>query len=153
MNILEIENIESRSEQETEEFAAALAETLPPGTVIVLHGDLGAGKTVFSRGFARGLGITEPVSSPTYAIIQEYPLGNGGWFFHLDLYRIENSASALAFGVNEYLEEPTAFTLIEWPERIADILPPETIHIHLHHRGDTLREISVAANGLDDLIQ
>ena len=153
MNILEIENIESRSEQETEDFAAVLAETLPPGTVIALHGDLGAGKTVFSRGFARGLGITEPVSSPTYTIIQEYPVAKGRWFFHLDLYRIENSASALAFGVNEYLEEPTAFTLIEWPERIADILPPHTIHVHLHHHGDTLREITVAANGLDEFVQ
>ncbi|MEI8248351.1 MAG: tRNA (adenosine(37)-N6)-threonylcarbamoyltransferase complex ATPase subunit type 1 TsaE [Lentisphaerota bacterium] len=153
MNILEIENIESRSEQETEDFAAAMAETLPPGTVIALHGDLGAGKTVFSRGFARGLGISEPVSSPTYTIIQEYPLDRGGWFFHLDLYRIENSASALAFGVNEYLDEPAAYTMIEWPERIADILPAHTIHVHLHHRGDTLREIAVAASGLDELLQ
>ena len=145
MNILEIENIESRSEQETEKFAAALAETLPPGTVIALYGDLGAGKTVFSRGFARGLGVTEPVSSPTYTIIQEYPIKNGGWFFHMDLYRIENSAAALAFGVDEYLEEPEAFTLIEWPGRIADILPPRTINVQIHHRGDTLREISVSA--------
>ena len=55
--------------------------------------------------------------------------------------------------MNEYLEEPTAFTLIEWPERIADILPPHTIHVHLHHRGDTLREITVAANGLDEFVQ
>ncbi|MEI3001633.1 MAG: tRNA (adenosine(37)-N6)-threonylcarbamoyltransferase complex ATPase subunit type 1 TsaE, partial [Victivallis sp.] len=64
----------SRSEQETEAFAAALARELPPGSVLALDGDLGAGKTVFSRGFARGLGITEPVSSPTYTIVQEYPL-------------------------------------------------------------------------------
>lgn len=153
MNILEIENIESRSEQETEAFAAALAEALRPGCVLALHGDLGAGKTVFSRGFARGLGVVEPVSSPTYTIVQEYPLPQGGWFFHLDLYRIENSAAALAFGVDEYLAGPSAFALIEWPERIADILPADVIHVHLHHRGDTLREIAVAANGIDDLLQ
>ena len=95
----------SRSEAETEAFAEKMAKELPPGSVLTLDGDLGAGKTVFSRGFARGLGITEPVSSPTYTIIQEYPLENGGMLFHLDLYRIANSASALAFGVDEFIDD------------------------------------------------
>ena len=105
----------SRSEQETEAFAAALARELPPGSVLALDGDLGAGKTVFSRGFARGLGITEPVSSPTYTIVQEYPLpGRRGMLYHLDLYRIENSASALAFGVDEFLDDPESTALVEW---------------------------------------
>ena len=127
----------SRSEQETEAFAAALARELPPGSVLALEG-----KTVFSRGFARGLGITEPVSSPTYTIVQEYPLpGRRGMLYHLDLYRIENSASALAFGVDEFLDDPESTALVEWPERIADILPDSALRIEIRHLSDTEREI------------
>ena len=132
----------SHSEEETEAFAEKLAGSLPPGSVLTLDGDLGAGKTVFSRGFARGLGITEPVSSPTYTIIQEYPLPQSGMLFHLDLYRISNSASALAFGVDEYINDPECYALIEWPERIADILPPGRISVRIRHLSDTEREIS-----------
>ena len=110
----------SRSEEETEAFAAQLAHELPRGTVLALEGDLGAGKTVFSRGFARGLGITEPVSSPTYTIIQEYSLPGGGRLYHLDLYRIANSASALAFGVDEFLDDPDSIALVEWPAILCD---------------------------------
>ena len=93
----------SHSEAETEAYAAALARRLPPGTILTLEGDLGAGKTVFARGFARGLGITEPVSSPTYTIVQEYALpGGGGRLYHLDLYRINSPGAALDFGVDEF---------------------------------------------------
>lgn len=133
----------SRSEADTEAFAAKVAAAYPDGAVIALHGDLGAGKTVFSRGFARALGITEPVSSPTYTIIQEYKRPDGRYFYHLDLYRISNSVSALAFGTDEYLEEPGAFALVEWPERIKEILPPGTLHIHIRHVNDTEREITL----------
>jgi tRNA threonylcarbamoyladenosine biosynthesis protein TsaE len=143
MSILQNKQFKTVSEQETEEFAAKIASELKPGTVIALHGNLGAGKTVFSRGFARGLKITEPVSSPTYTIIQEYALDDGGWFFHLDLYRIDNSASALAFGVDEYLEDPNAYIIVEWPERIEDILPPDTLHISIEHAGDSERQFSI----------
>ena len=131
----------SASEQETEKFAAQLAETMPIGSVIALHGDLGAGKTVFSRGFARGLEIEEPVSSPTYTIIQEYQVA-AGWFFHLDLYRISDENAALAFGVDEYLDDEAAWTIIEWPERITGILPDHTIHLQIKHLDSGHREIS-----------
>ena len=134
----------SHSEQETENFAAEIAAAHPHGAVIALFGDLGAGKTVFARGFARALGITEPVSSPTYTIIQEYPRPQGGWFYHLDLYRIANSASALAFGVDEYLAGNGDYALVEWPERIADILPPDTLRITIRHLPqEGTREITV----------
>jgi tRNA threonylcarbamoyladenosine biosynthesis protein TsaE len=142
MNITQSELIKSNSEQETEDFAAILARELKPGCVIALHGNLGAGKTVFSRGFARGLNIIEPVSSPTYTIIQEYPLEDGNWFFHLDLYRIDTPRAALAFGVDEYLESPEAYTVIEWPERIESLLPAHTIHINIEHDGEESRTIS-----------
>ena len=131
----------SASEQETEAIATQLAESMPIGSVIALHGDLGAGKTVFSRGFARGLKIDEPVSSPTYTIIQEYQAANG-WFFHLDLYRISDENAALAFGVDEYLNDAAAWTIIEWPERITGILSENTIHLTIKHLDSGHREIS-----------
>ena len=136
--------VRSDSPEGTEAAAAALARQLPPGSVIALHGTLGAGKTVFARGFARGLGIVEPVSSPTFTLVQEYPFP-GGVLYHLDLYRIDNSANALAFGVDEYLYDSHAYTLVEWPERIMDILPPDTLHLLLRPlQGRDQREISLA---------
>lgn len=123
-------SIETHSAEETEAFAADLAGKLKPGTVIALHGNLGAGKTVFARGFARALGITEPVSSPTFTLVQEYPF-KGGILYHLDLYRIDNSDAALAFGVDEFLYANDAYTLLEWSERIPELLPPHTIHLTL----------------------
>ena len=136
--------VRSESPEGTEAAAAAIARQLPPGTVIALHGTLGAGKTVFARGFARALGIVEPVSSPTFTLVQEYPFP-GGVLYHLDLYRIDNSTNALAFGVDEYPSDRRAYTLVEWPERIMDILPPHTLHLALRPlRNANERELSLA---------
>ncbi len=129
---MKTEIIETHSPGETEAFAAKLAASLPFGSVLALYGNLGAGKTVFARGFARGLGITEPISSPTFTIVQEYPV-NGKYFFHLDLYRIDNSDAAYAFGIDEFLYDQNAMTLLEWPERIEDILPEKTIKLTVEH--------------------
>ena len=136
----------TRNEAETEAFAAAVAKMLPPGSVIALTGDLGAGKTVFTRGFARALGISEAVSSPTYTIVQEYRTPDGRDFFHLDLYRISDEYSALGFGVDEYLDDPEAFSLVEWPERIAGIMPEHTVRVNIRHLGGDLREITFSRN-------
>lgn len=133
----------STSEAETEARGAALACELAPGSIVLLCGDLGAGKTVFSRGFARGLGITEPVSSPTYTIVQEYELGNGSRLYHMDLYRITDERAALGFGVDEFLNEPGAISLVEWPERIRGLLPDTAIRVELFHRSETEREIRI----------
>ena len=129
---MKTEIIETHSPGETEAFAAKLAASLPFGSVLALYGNLGAGKTVFARGFARGLGIMEPISSPTFTIVQEYPV-NGKYFFHLDLYRIDNSDAAYAFGIDEFLYDQNAMTLLEWPERIEDILPEKTIKLTVEH--------------------
>ncbi len=134
----------SNSEADTEKFAAELAASLPQGSVLALSGDLGAGKTVFSRGFARGLGILEPVSSPTYTIIQEYPCPEGGWFFHMDLYRINDARSALDFGIDEYLGAPDAWCIIEWAERITGILPPDTLHLRISILSDDSRRLTLS---------
>ena len=105
----------TNSAEETRELAAKIAAETPNGTVFALDGNLGAGKTVFASGFARGLGITEPVSSPTFTIVQEYPRAEG-MFFHLDLYRIDNPDAALAFGIDEFLYYTgnTVFSELPW---------------------------------------
>lgn len=131
----------SHSEQETEKFAFELAKTLPLGTVLTLNGDLGAGKTVFARGFARGLGVTEAVSSPTYTIAQEYILSGGKRLYHLDLYRISSAESGLAFGVDEFFNDPNAFALVEWPERVGDVIPDDAAKVNIRHLCENKREI------------
>ena len=133
----------STSEEETEALGAALARELAPGSIVLLCGDLGAGKTVFSRGFARGLGVTEPVSSPTYTIVQEYELPTGNRLYHMDLYRIADERAALGFGVDEFLSEPGSLSLVEWPERIKGLLPDTTIRVELTHRSENEREIRI----------
>ena len=125
----------SHSETETENFAAGLAASLEIGSAVLLRGDLGAGKTVFSRGFARGLGCDDTLSSPTYTIVQEYMLPGKLRLYHMDLYRIADAGSALGFGVDEFIDDPKAFKLIEWPEKC--------INVQITHKGDEEREIRV----------
>lgn len=127
-------------------LGAEISKLLKPGQVIALYGDLGAGKTVFSRGFARGLGIEESVTSPTFTIAQEYHAPSGMWFYHLDMYRIDDERSALAFGVEEYLFASDAMTLVEWPERIEKLLRGDgCFRIFLRHLDDNAREIELPA--------
>ena len=114
--------IETADAAETEALGCRLAGVLPPGAVLTLYGDLGAGKTVLARGIARGLGISEPVTSPTFTIVQEYRAPDDRWLYHLDLYRIRDDIDALAFGIEEYLFNPAAITVVEWPERIPGLL-------------------------------
>ena len=133
----------THSEAETMDLARELLAQMPDGGVIALFGELGAGKTVFARGFAAAAGITEPVSSPTYTIMQEYPCPGGNMFYHLDLYRISGPEAGLAFGVDEYLNEPGAWVLAEWPERIETLLPPHTIRLTIRHTGEEEREITI----------
>ncbi len=134
--------VASNSVAETESLAGKLAKALPNGSVVALHGDLGAGKTVFARGFARALGIEEPITSPTFTIVQEYPCKEGR-LYHLDLYRIDNADAGLAFGVDEFLYGHRGMTLLEWPERISEILPEGTVHIRIEPGdGEGSRRIS-----------
>ena len=144
MNIEYLKNCSfvTKSSDESAAFGEALARALPPGSVVAMHGNLGAGKTVIARGFARGLGITEAVSSPTYTIVQEYEIPDTFQrFYHLDLYRIADENAALGFGVDEFLSDPEAWTLLEWPIRIEKILPPEVIHLYIEAIDDQTRSI------------
>lgn len=119
----------SNSADETERIAAELAATLRPGAVLALHGDLGAGKTCFIRGLARGLGVTRHVHSPTFTLINEYP--GRVPLYHMDLYRLSSPDQALDLGLDDYLFG-AGVCAIEWAERVAKLLPPHTIHVSLH---------------------
>ena len=146
MDKLTLENqvIITRSREESEAFGEAFARSLPMGSVVAMYGDLGAGKTVIARGFARGLGITEAVSSPTYTIVQEYDIPDtANRFYHLDLYRIADEHAALGFGVDEFLSDTEAWTLLEWPIRIKGILPPEIINLSIEKLNDEERRITL----------
>lgn len=152
--------ITTDSEDETQALGARIAAVLPLGRVVALHGDLGAGKTVLSRGLARGVGITEPVTSPTFTVVQEYERPGGSWLFHLDMYRIECDDDALAFGIEEFLFAPDAVAVVEWPERIAGLLEcpsggeqpdrvagrscvPDLVVVRLSHVAESRREIQL----------
>ncbi len=111
----------------TREIARAEAAKASSGSVYALTGDLGVGKTVFSKGFAEGLGITEPVTSPTFTIVQEYEDGRLP-FYHFDVYRIEDEEELYEVGLTEYLYGD-GVCLIEWADRIADLLPPGTVWV------------------------
>ena len=117
----------TRSVPATWRLAAQLAAHLPNGGVIALQGELGAGKTTFVQGLARALGITRPVTSPTFTLVGEYP-GDSVLLVHMDLYRLRSPDDLLTIGFQEYLDRK-ALVAVEWPERAGDLLPPETIRV------------------------
>ena len=115
------QSMESNSEKETWEIGNRIAQQCEAGTIVLLHGDLGVGKTVFTKGFAAGLGVEEPVNSPTFTIIQIYESGRLP-LYHFDVYRIGVVEEMYDIGIDEYLFGD-GVCLIEWPSRIEEILP------------------------------
>ena len=135
---------ETYSPEETLEIGKLLGENAAPGEVYALIGDLGAGKTVFTKGFAQGLGIEEPVNSPTFTILQIYEEGRIP-LYHFDVYRIEEPEEMEEVGFDEYIDGD-GVCLIEWAGRIGDLLPPEVIVGRIEKnldRGPDYRRITV----------
>lgn len=132
----------SRSEAETEAVGEALAKSLLPGTVLAFRGDLGMGKTAFTRGLARGLECTDRVTSPTFTIVNEYtgriPL------FHFDMYRLPDEEALFDIGWDDYLARG-GVCAVEWSERVAGALPPDTVTITMarHPEHENWRIITV----------
>jgi tRNA threonylcarbamoyladenosine biosynthesis protein TsaE len=130
MNVLEQlrAGVTTKSAEETRELAANFARTLAPDTTVALHGDLGVGKTTFVQGLARGLGITDAVTSPTFNI---FTLHRGPTsLLHLDAYRLESPQQVEDLLLADFMLSPWCLA-VEWPERIADWLPPTTLHLEL----------------------
>ncbi|MEZ4769024.1 MAG: tRNA (adenosine(37)-N6)-threonylcarbamoyltransferase complex ATPase subunit type 1 TsaE [Caldilineales bacterium] len=138
----------SHSAEETESLGEALGRAMQPGDVIALTGDLGAGKTCLTRGIARGLGVSDAVTSPTFILVAEYATRSGATLYHADCYRLGDAAVAEAESIG--LAEMMAgdgFAVIEWAERIDRLLPADALRVELVAIDDSQRRIDLHAGG------
>lgn len=135
----------TRSVAETEAAAASLAKELRPGDLLAFVGGMGAGKTAFVRGLASGLGVRGEVSSPTYAIVNEYR-GNPS-LYHFDMYRVTSEEDLYTTGFYDYLESGNAVLAVEWSENITEFLPKDAIYITIVPLSETDRQIQIRGGG------
>ena len=137
--------VKTRSADETRQLGGAMAPLLVPGDVLVMSGDLGAGKTTFVQGLAKGLGIVERVTSPTFILMKEYP---GGRFplMHLDVYRLSKVQEVIDLGIDEYLD-PSYVVAVEWGDRVEPLLPQDHLKVELLHDGGDSRTVILTAKG------
>ena len=134
----------SKSEHDTEELGRRFASGLPSGTVVAMYGDLGAGKTAFVRGMARGMGLTNRVSSPTFTIVNEY-CGERE-LIHFDMYRLNDSDELFDIGWEDYLARG-AVCAVEWSEKVDDAFYGDETIVHIEKLGDTERKITIEEGG------
>ena len=139
---------QTASPEETQRLAERLGSLLGAGDVVALVGELGSGKTLFSQGLAKGLQVPETfyITSPTFAIINEYP--GRIPFYHLDLYRVGSASDFSELGLEEILYGP-GVAAIEWAERLGEHLPRERLEVHLSFKGETGRSLAFRAFGLN----
>ncbi len=143
----QITNSFSATQEIGQNFAREIlaAGALKNAMVLALHGDLGAGKTTFLQGFAKGLGIEEVINSPTFVIMKKFEILNSNFkfFYHLDLYRLENKKDIEFLDLTEIISNPDHIVAIEWPEKIADLLPKNSISINFKHLEENKRELTI----------
>ena len=136
----------TKSEKETFEFAKSYAKELKGGDIVGLIGDLGAGKTIFSKGIAAGLGIKENITSPTFVYMKVYDVKNHPIikkFCHIDAYRIENEKILVNIGALEYFNNPEVLTIVEWVDKVEKIVSKENYRdIEIKHN-NTERELII----------
>lgn len=135
----------THSVEETQQVAAALAACVQPGAVITLDGDLGAGKTHFTQGLAQALGVTEPVTSPTFNLMVVYEGGRLP-LYHFDLYRLEDALQLEDLGFYEFVEGE-GVSCVEWASKFPDDMPEDCLAIYIEVLGDTERAIHATAHG------
>ena len=131
----------THSVQETRDAGAKLAERLHPGDVVVLEGDLGAGKSELTRGIARGLGVRETVTSPSFTILNVYESGRCP-LYHFDWYRLESADELYEMGLDEYLGGD-GIAVVEWPGRCPEAVPENALRIRLEQAGENERKIEI----------
>jgi len=132
--------ITSARPEETEDAGERLGRILGPGAVVALTGELGAGKTCFIQGLVRGLGVTGRATSPTFVLINQYP--GRVPVYHVDAYRTESLTELMDLGLLELLGGG-GVTVIEWADKLASLLPPDAIHVHIEGVGDEPRAITI----------
>lgn len=138
------------SEEETRAFAKKFATTLKGGEVLLLKGDLGAGKTAFAKGLADAFGVEEIVTSPTFTILNEH-YGKTLNLYHFDMYRIDDESELTELGFDEYIGKADGVCAIEWFEKTKTILPPKCTLININKLSDDEREICILAVNKDCL--
>lgn len=141
----------SQSAADTRAIAAKLAQKvrvampLATATVIALRGDLGAGKTTFTQGFARALGVAQQPKSPTFLLAKQYAIpGTSYSLWHLDCYRLQSHSDLATIDLHGIFTDASNIILIEWPENIGDGLPRDRIEVHFEHAGDDKRSITIS---------
>ena len=134
----------THSEGETMALGRRFAKEWPAQALVLLIGDLGAGKTTLTKGIVEGRGLADPVTSPTFTLIHEY--GNPPRVFHIDLYRLDEASEVASLGLDELLDRP-ALTLIEWGERFPDLWPQSRIEVRLKRQPDESRCVEVILFG------
>lgn len=130
----------TKNPEETQSFAEMFAKTLPGG-IVALYGDLGSGKTTFVQGLARRLGIKKRIISPTFVIVRTYKIGFNN-FYHIDLYRIESEKDIEGLGIGEIMNDPKSVVVIEWAEKMKDLLPKKRIDIYFEYVDENRRKIT-----------
>lgn len=133
----------TKSIEETQKFAQEFAGKLKPGNIIALYGELGAGKTIFVQGLAKGLGFRGKVFSPTFIFMRPYKLkGKIKTLYHIDLYRLEGIMDLKNIGVEEFISEKDAVSAVEWAEKIEHLLPKNVIKIKIERLSEQTRKIT-----------
>jgi len=132
-----MENI-TKSTEETKKIAIEIAKKIKPGTTVALYGDLGSGKTTFTRYFVQALGIENRVQSPTFVVARKY-----GDINHVDLYRLTTEEEAVDIGIEEMLEDIDKITIVEWPEIVEKLLPEGTVKIYFEYIDENTRKITI----------
>ncbi len=135
----------SSSPEETQQLGARLGQLAAAGDLICLEGELGSGKTCLVQGLGRGLGIKEPIHSPTFILANEHR-GERVPLFHLDVYRVRSAAEAIGFGLEDYIDGD-GVCVIEWAEKIREALPPERLWITFRHWAESKRGLQLQASG------
>lgn len=135
----------SESTEQTEDFAAGIAKKISGGTVVAFFGGLGVGKTAFTRGLAKGMGITDDVSSPTFAIVNDY--GGKPPLVHFDMYKVNTWEDLYSSGFFDYLDMG-AVLAVEWSENIENALPESTVRVNIE-KGETENQRIITVEGMD----
>ena len=138
----------TKSTAETRGLGEKIAACLQPGDVLLLEGDLGAGKSELTRGIARGLGVTETVTSPSFTILNVYESGRCP-LYHFDWYRLEDAGELYELGMDEYLGGD-GIAVVEWPGQCPDAIPENAMRIRLEAAGENERKIDIGALKLED---
>lgn len=135
----------SKTEAQTQKLGETLGKSLKGGDIVALYGDLGAGKTVFVKGLAKGLGIKKRILSPTFVFMRSYPIAGGKQFYHIDLYRGQSLEDFEALGLEELFSKNN-IVVLEWAGKIAKMLPQKRIDINFKKEDEKTRRIETVRN-------